>query len=43
MREVLTHEHTALIVPCGNPSAIAEAVLRMLGDSEFEKYTWGQC
>jgi len=32
-RELLSHEHDALLVPAGNPEALAAAVRRMAGDS----------
>ena len=35
LKELLTHEVTALLVPPANPRAIAKAILRLLNDSEL--------
>jgi glycosyltransferase involved in cell wall biosynthesis len=32
LREVLTHEETALLVPAGDPTALAGAVTRLMDD-----------
>ena len=35
IREVLTHEENALLVPAGDPKALASAIERLLGDREL--------
>jgi glycosyltransferase involved in cell wall biosynthesis len=53
VRHLVTDERTALLVPPGDPEALAAAILRLIGDdalvarlraeglSEVEQYTWG--
>jgi glycosyltransferase involved in cell wall biosynthesis len=35
LREVVTHEYNALVVPAKSPNAISQAVLRLLEDNEL--------
>jgi glycosyltransferase involved in cell wall biosynthesis len=36
-RELLTHEHDALLVPAGDPDALARALRRLAGDDELRE------